>query len=74
MSKSAIYAMPLVEDKPRPRTCLNYPDSLDWRTKGVVSSVKNQGALGQVSAIVAVGEFDTMRPVKFNDLRKKIML
>jgi C1A family cysteine protease len=36
---------------------MNLPDSLDWRTKGVISSVKDQGSLGQVQAVVAVGEF-----------------
>ncbi len=35
---------------------IDVPESLDWRTKGVISPVKNQGAMGQVSAIVAVGE------------------
>ncbi len=35
---------------------MNLPDSLDWRTKGVISPVKDQGATGRVDAIVAVGE------------------
>jgi C1A family cysteine protease len=36
---------------------INLPDSLDWRTKGVISPVRNQGALGQTEAIVAVGKY-----------------
>lgn len=61
--------MPIVEDDQRSRRCLNYPDSLDWRTKGVISPVKNQGVVGQVSAIVAVGKFESTRLIKFDYLK-----
>jgi hypothetical protein len=36
---------------------MNLPDSLDWRTKGVISKIQNQGQTGQVEAIVSVGEW-----------------
>ena len=35
---------------------MNFPDSLDWRTKGVITPVKDQGQLGQAEAFAAVGE------------------
>ena len=31
------------------------PTSFDWRTKGAISPVKNQGMLGDAQAIVAAG-------------------
>ena len=36
---------------------MDLPDSLDWRTKGVISQVKDQGSLGQANAIAAVGKY-----------------
>ena len=35
---------------------MNLPDSLDWRTKGVITPVKNQGSMGQDEAFAAVGK------------------
>lgn len=35
------------------------PDSLDWRSKGVVAPVQDQGSLGRADIIAAVGEIDS---------------
>jgi len=38
-----------------PHKSINLPDSLDWRTKGVISPVKNQGIVAEGEAIAVVG-------------------
>ena len=34
----------------------NFPDELDWRTKGVISHVHNQGLVGDDANIVSTGK------------------
>jgi C1A family cysteine protease len=57
VSSSKHYVNLVRENKRRSLEKTNFPDSFDWRTKGVISPVKNQGVLGQASAFVAVGEY-----------------
>jgi len=35
----------------------DFPASLDWRTKDVISPVKNQGQMGNPVAVAAVGKY-----------------
>ncbi|CAF1497251.1 unnamed protein product [Adineta steineri] len=47
---------------------MNLPDSLDWRTKGVISLVRNEGVIGDVDAIVAVEVIETLYAIQTGNL------
>ncbi len=57
MSNSKHYIESSSENMANSRKSMNAPDSLDWRTKGVITSVKNQGGPRQSDAFAAVGEY-----------------
>ncbi len=57
MSNSKHYIESSPENMANSRKSMNAPDSLDWRTKGVITSVKNQGGPRQSDAFAAVGEY-----------------
>jgi C1A family cysteine protease len=57
VSNSKRYIESSFENMANSRNSVNVPDSLDWRTKGVIAPVRNQGALGQSDAFAAVGEY-----------------
>jgi C1A family cysteine protease len=57
VSNSKRYIESSSENMANSRNSVNVPDSLDWRTKGVIAPVRNQGALGQSDAFAAVGEY-----------------
>ncbi|CAF4115099.1 unnamed protein product [Rotaria sp. Silwood2] len=54
VSRSKHYIEPLAGNMESTLELIVVPDSLDWRTKGVISPVEDQGMTGDVEAIVAV--------------------
>ncbi|CAF0807713.1 unnamed protein product [Rotaria sp. Silwood1] len=44
------------------------PDSFDWRTKGVISPVQNQGVLADVEAIVTVEVIESLHAIQTGQL------
>ncbi len=56
MSSSKHYIELASENMESSLESINLPDSLDWRTKGVITPVKDQGAMGQDEAFAVVGK------------------
>ncbi|CAF2512688.1 unnamed protein product [Rotaria sp. Silwood2] len=56
VSRSKHYIEPLAGSMESTLESIFVPDSFDWRTKGVISPVKDQGVLTDVEAVVAVGQ------------------
>ncbi|XP_048729360.2 procathepsin L-like [Ostrea edulis] len=56
---SFAWETPFVED---------VPDSFDWRTKGAVSPVKNQGRIGSASAFATLDSIESMHFIKTGKL------
>ena len=48
---------------------MSYPESVDWRTKGAVTSVKNQGQCGASYAFSAMGALEGAQALATGKLR-----
>lgn len=48
---------------------MSYPESVDWRTKGAVTSVKNQGQCGASYAFSAMGALEGAQALATGNLK-----
>lgn len=53
----------------KPEPWMSYPESVDWRTKGAVTSVKNQGQCGASYAFSAMGALEGAQALATGNLK-----
>jgi len=70
VSSSKFYFEPHPENIESSVQSIKLPDSLDWRTKGVISPVKDQGLFGQVEAIVSVEVVESLHAIQTGQLEE----